>query len=116
MPGPAWKRGIVEVRASDERRGVTADAPVVAPAESAQDGRFATLALRKGDQVVPQCWEGGGHDGWKIVTCDYLVRGGSQRRGDTDDQVEVCWRIGEERCPGRRTVLGAPCAKKTCEG
>ena len=88
----------------------------VAPAESAQDERFATLALRKGDQVVPQRWEGGGHDGWEIVTCDHLVRGGSQRRGDTDDQVEVCWRIGEERCPGRRTVLGAPCAKKTCEG
>ena len=116
VPGPAWERGIVEVRSLDERRGVTADAPVVAPAESAQDEWFATLALRKGDQVVPQCWEGGGHDGWEIVPCDHLVRGGSQRRGDTDDEVEVCWRIGEERRPGRRAVLGAPCAKKTCEG
>ena len=117
VPSAAWEGMVVCIGCLVEGRGVTPDTPVSsAPAEGAQDERFAALALGEGNQVVSQSWEGGGHDGWEIVTFGHLVRGGSQRRSDADDEVEVCWRFGEKRSPGGRAVLGTPGAKMIREG
>ena len=117
VPRATLERGVVWIGTLVEGGSVPPDAPVCgAPAKAAQDERFTTLALSEGNQVVSQSWLGGGHDGWEIVTFDHLVRAGSQRRGDTDDEVEVCWRIGEKRSPGGRAMLGTPFAKMTREG
>ena len=99
-PSVAWERGVVWIGTLVEGGSVTPCPVSGAPAEGAQDERFTTLALSEGNQVVSQGLEGGGHDGWEIVTFGHLVRAGTQRGGDTDDEVEVCWRIGKKRSPG----------------
>ena len=117
VPRATWECGVVWIGTLVVGGSVPPDTPVSkAPAKAAQDERLATLALSEGNQVVSQSWLGGGHDGWEIVTFDHLVRAGSQRRGDTDDEVEVCWRIGEKRSPGGRAMLSTPFAKMTREG